>query len=89
MTQQTSIEAFNSVKEQYAPTLREEVHSALKQISTGMTVEELEAYIGARENSIRPRLTELKELGFAGENGVRKNSRGRNQKVWVATAVAA
>jgi len=90
MTEQTSIEAYNAVKPVRAPSLRIEVLDALQKefFVSGATVEELEKFLGTRENSIRPRLTELKELGFAGERGTRVNSRGRNQKVWVAALAA-
>lgn len=86
----TSVEAYEMVKPYRAPSLRNRVHGALNDAGiNGMIVEELESKLGERENSLRPRLTELLREGKAQVTGVRRNSRGVKQKVWAIAHVAA
>lgn len=68
------------------PSLKTRVLEQVKDSADGLTVEDLEVLLSERENSIRPRLTELAKVGLVKVTGSRKNTRGKSQKVWAVAA---
>ena len=66
-----------------APMLRAKALAVVER-SNGLTADEVAGRLGLSILSIRPRLTELAQLGkVRGGGGRRKNRSGRNAIVWV------
>jgi predicted ArsR family transcriptional regulator len=76
----TSREAAEAIKPR-AAILRERSLAALKH--RPMTADEVAAHLGESVLSIRPRITELHELGLIEQTGERRrNASGRMAAVW-------
>lgn len=88
----TSNEAYNSIKP-VLPSIREQVYEVIKNSGAqGAIIEEIILAVGFNATisgggTVNGRPSELAKAGRIKLNGVRKNSRGRNQKCWVATNV--
>ncbi len=86
----TSTDAAVSMKKK-APTLRAEVLALLRRptyLSTGLTADEAAGLMHESVLSIRPRFSELVELGQIRDSGLRRdNASGRSAVVWVSVLV--
>ena len=81
----TSTEAAVAIKKK-APTLRADVLLILKgRQFNGCTADEAAAIMGESVLSIRPRFSELLEMGLIKDSGCRRNNAsGRAATVWLA-----
>lgn len=89
--QTTSRDAARKISPR-APTLREQVYATLRNVwPAGLTADEVALRIGRREFSVRPRLSELRNVGdihpatrnSAGDPLRRANESGVDAIVWV------
>lgn len=83
----TSIEAAEAI-EISAGRLQRLALRAIRAAGTrGMTTNELVAAVRVSRDSIQPRTSELREMGFIRDSGARRrNSNGKSAIVWVANA---
>ena len=83
ITAETRREAYYETQES-APTRRKEIYQRL--LSGGpMTADTLMAAMGyINPNSVRPRLTELKQSGLVRAVGKARNRAGKNVSLWEA-----
>ncbi len=83
-TETTSAEAYTAIKPKL-PSLQEKVLTAIKATGeTGATMEEVYNAIPDAGYVLHQRASELNKAGKIKVNGVRRNSKGVNQKVWIA-----
>jgi predicted ArsR family transcriptional regulator len=68
-----------------APTMRDQVLIALRDVwPAGLTADEVAAVLGRSQFAIRPRLSELKDMGkIAATETRRKNDSGLSATVWI------
>ena len=67
--------AFNVVKDKISAS-QERILNAIRQMDSGMTVDELSVYFGATPNEISGRCSELKRDGKIYKSGTRKTRSG-------------
>lgn len=80
----TSNEAHKAIKP-VKPAIKAVVIEAVQSAGKdGTIVSDLVTRTGIRENSLRPRLSELQKAGKLIQNGTRRNERGRPEQVWIA-----
>jgi len=94
----TSREAYAAI-EPHLSTLQKRVYDIIDLSDYGLApfevIEEMRRFVTSEERSysnytIRPRITELKQLGMIIDNGTRrKNHRGRTEVVYTTTTVSA
>lgn len=80
----TSQEAYNEIKPKL-PSLRDRVYTVIKAAgNTGVVMEDVYKAIPDAGYVLHQRASELVKAGRVAVVGVRKNSKNKNQKVWVA-----
>lgn len=68
----------------HAKTLQAEVLTAICAAPTGLTADEAAANLGQSVLAVRPRVTELREMGKIERSGERrKNASGMSAAVWI------
>ena len=67
------------------PTLKDEVLGAIVDMGSGVTADEVAELLGRSVLAVRPRVSELYDIGLIRDSGERRrNASGINAKVWIS-----